>query len=177
MSQMNKTAIFYGPVGGSTEYVAKKIHEIIGKDNCDLNPVLTSVMEDLEKYDNLILGIATIGMETWQAEKPKSGWFTFVSDLGKADLKGRKVAMFGLGDHIRYADHFVDSLGEIYEVALKRGAEIVGSVSTEGYEFGESKAVVDGRFVGLPIDEDFQSDLTLKRIKTWVKEILPEFGM
>ena len=74
---MKKTAIFYGPVGGSTESVAKKIQLLFGTDRCDLVAVRDASADDLDRYDNLIFGIATIGNETWNSEPVKSGWFTF----------------------------------------------------------------------------------------------------
>ena len=48
---------------------------------------------------------------------------------------------------------------------------IVGSVADEGYEYDDSLAVVDGRFVGLPIDEDNEYDLTDDRLFPWVEEL------
>ena len=38
------------------------------------------------------------------------------------------------------------------------------------------KAVKNGKFVGLAIDEDNQSDLTDERIKIWVAQIKKEFA-
>jgi flavodoxin I len=46
--------------------------------------------------------------------------------------------------------------------------------SIEGYEFTESKAFRDGKFVGLALDEDNQSDLTEERIKKWVSTLKTE---
>lgn len=174
---MQKTAIFYGPVGGSTEYVAKKIQEIIGSDRCDLIPVREASVTDLEKYDNIIFGIATIGNETWHNEPVKSGWFGFMPELEKCNFSGKKCAIFGLGDQIRYADHFVDAMADVYEVIMENGATVTGSVDPEGYEFNHSRSLIDGKFIGLPVDEDFESDRTSKRIKSWLEEIMPQLGL
>ena len=57
------------------------------------------------------------------------------------------------------------------------GGETVGYWSTDGYEFTESKAIRDGKLVGLALDEDNQSDLTEERIKTWVAQLKQEFGV
>jgi flavodoxin I len=59
---------------------------------------------------------------------------------------------------------------------MKNGAVLTGQVSTDGYEFDESEAVVDGKFLGLPIDEDFEPELTDERVEKWVKQISSEFG-
>ena len=48
---------------------------------------------------------------------------------------------------------------------------MVGKTSTDGYSFNDSRAVVDGEFVGLVIDENNQSELTDERIKTWIEMV------
>lgn len=53
---------------------------------------------------------------------------------------------------------------------------MVGLTDTDGYEFDESKAVVNGKFVGLTLDEDNQSDLTEKRLKSWIERLKNGFS-
>jgi flavodoxin I len=60
---------------------------------------------------------------------------------------------------------------------LELGGTTVGFWSTDGYEHSDSKAIKNGKFVGLAIDEDNQSELTDERIKKWVAQIKPEFGL
>ncbi len=57
-----------------------------------------------------------------------------------------------------------------------KGCQLVGKVSTDGYEYDESRAEVDGQFVGLPLDEENQSNLTDERIKHWVEQLKNEFN-
>lgn len=57
------------------------------------------------------------------------------------------------------------------------GGTTVGYWSTDGYEFTDSKALRDGKFVGLALDEANQSDLTQERIKAWVAQLKQEFGL
>jgi flavodoxin I len=170
---MKKIGLFYGPVSGSTERIAEKIWNLIGKEKCDLLKVRDSKKEDLARYDSIIFGISTIGAETWDAEAVKSGWFTFIHELTDADLTGKKFAIFGLGDQIRYPDHFVDAMGDLYEILSDKGSDTVGKVDPAGYQFTDSKALLNGKFVGLPLDEDFQSDLTDSRIRAWLGVVLP----
>jgi flavodoxin I len=47
---------------------------------------------------------------------------------------------------------------------------------TDGYEFDESKAVVDGKFVGLVLDDYNEPNKTDDRIKAWVAHIQPELN-
>ena len=50
---------------------------------------------------------------------------------------------------------------------------MIGAVSTEGYTFDDSESVVDGKFVGLALDEVNEDDKTDERINAWVEEIQP----
>ena len=173
---MKKVGIFYGPAGGRTEEVARKLGEILGSENHDLLAVRDSSADDLEKYENIILGVATIGQETWDADPRHSGWFDFLPELEKADLKGRKIAIFGLGDHVRWPKHFVDAMGQLYEVIRNKGMDTIGKVSPDGYTFDESEALIDGMFIGLPVDEDFEPELTERRINEWLSQISKQFN-
>lgn len=56
---------------------------------------------------------------------------------------------------------------------IKAGAQLVGSIDTSGFEFKRSRAVIDGRFVGLALDQHLQSLLTDARIDAWLDELLP----
>ena len=51
----------------------------------------------------------------------------------------------------------------------------MGKWPTEGYEFDESIALEDGKFLGLALDYDNQSSLSEERIKKWVHLIQSEF--
>lgn len=172
---MKKIGLFYGHVESRTEKIAERIWKLIGEDKCDILKVRDSNKNDLERYQNIIFGASTLGKATWDGIHIKSGWFSFINELDKADLKGRKIAMFGLGDHIRYPDHFVDALGDIYEKLSAQGVDTIGKVDPSGYQFNDSKALVDGMFVGLPIDEEFESERTDERIEKWIKDILQHF--
>ena len=69
-------------------------------------------------------------------------------DLESIDLAGKKVAIFGLGDQGGYGDNFCDAMDELKTCFEGRGAAIVGSWSTDGYDHMESKSIADGKFVG-----------------------------
>lgn len=173
---MEKIGLFYGPAeGSSTERVAYKVAEQIGADKVDVIPVKDATARDLDKYTNLIFGISTVGRETWDGEAPPADWDKFRIELDITDLEGKVVAMFSLGDHITYPRHFVDALGMLAEKLFPKNAKIVGSVDTDEYEFEESQGIYDGKFIGLPVDEDFEAHLTDKRIRKWLDKILPQF--
>jgi flavodoxin I len=106
----------------------------------------------------------------------KDDWDRFFPELDKVDFSAKKVAIVGLGDHIKYPAHFVTSMAILAEKLMERGAKIIGAVSTEDYTFDESDAVnKDGMFHGLAIDEDNEDDLTAGRLQNWVAAIKSDF--
>ena len=48
---------------------------------------------------------------------------------------------------------------------------------TDGYDFLSSTAQVDGRFVGLILDDNNQPDLTDERIDAWCMQLKQEAGI
>lgn len=62
------------------------------------------------------------------------------------------------------------------EKVEEQGGAIVGHTSTDGYEYDNSEAEKDGKFIGLVIDEDNQSDLTDERVKKWASELKGQLG-
>lgn len=173
---MSKIAIFYGPVGGAVNRVADKIKDSIGADKIEMVAVKNASAADLKKFDRMIFGASTVGNDTWDAKNSNNDWAKFLPELSKTDFTDKTIAIFGLGDHITYAQGFVDHIGLVGKELMKNGAVLIGPVSTEGYEFDESEAVVDGMFIGLPLDEDFEPELTDQRIADWLEQIKPDFG-
>ena len=120
-----------------------------------------------------------IGAPTWHtgADSERSGtaWDEFIyGDLTSLDLKGKKDAIFGCGDGGGYAENFCDAMDELKTCFSAQGAEIIGAVSTDGYEFEESKSVDGGKFIGLACDEDNQPDMSEDRVNAWVDQIKGE---
>ena len=173
---MSKIAIFYGPLGGAVNHVADKIKNIIGEDKIEMVAVKDATVADLEKFDKIIFGLSTVGKDTWDSEYSSNDWGKFLPEIGKTNYANKTVALFGLGDHVTYSHGFVDHIGLLGKELIKNGANLVGKVSTDGYEFDESEAVIDGNFIGLPIDEDFEPELTDERITAWIELLKPEFG-
>ena len=173
---MSKIGLFYGPEKGSVHRAAEKIVASIGEDKIDMVSVNSASATDLENYDKIIFGISTVGKETWDSEYSNTDWSKFFSEVGKADYSGKVVAIFGLGDHVTYPGHFVNAIGRLAKELMKENVKIVGAVDPEGYEFEESEALIEGQFIGLPLDEDFEPELTDERISNWLKSIQSEFG-
>ena len=95
-------------------------------------------------------------------------------DIPNQDFAGKPVAILGLGDSSGYSDFFCDAMEELYTAFLQSGAKMIGKVPTSGYTYDDSKSVIDGKFCGLPIDEDNESELTDERLSQWVQQINSE---
>ncbi|MGV8092674.1 MAG: flavodoxin [Mangrovibacterium sp.] len=168
---MEKIAVVYGSSSGNTETIAKTIAKKIGVEQVETFDVAKIAASVLEPYKNLILGTSTWGVGDLQDD-----WEAFLPSFEKTDLSGKTVALFGLGDSSSYPDSFVDGMGIIYEAIQNKGCKIVGAVETKGYSFDDSRALVNGKFIGLPLDEDNESDQSDQRVDQWLKQILTEFA-
>ncbi len=173
---MAKTGIFYGPENGSVNRVAERIAEMLGPEKAELVAVANATAADFDRYDQILFGISTIGKETWDGKQAAGDWARFMPEIGKGRLEGKTTAIFGLGDHITYASHFVDAMGQLAGELRKAGARLCGQVSAEGYEFEDSAALADGMFVGLPLDEDYEPELTPGRLSAWLGQLSSSFS-
>ncbi len=169
---MKKIALFYAPEKGSTDRVAHKFAEIAGKDKFDLSLVDENTKpEELDNYEHIVFALSTVGRDSWSSDYGQIGWDFLLPKLERYDFTGKTVAIIGLGNHILYANSFVDSMGVLAKTVVKQGANLVGKCSTDDYEFGDSEAVEGDVFLGLPIDEDNEEDLTEERLIKWWKDI------
>ena len=170
-----KIGLFYGTTNGNTGDSATRIQQ-------SLNQLVPNAVEaifdvantDIKKildYDFLIFGSST-----WDLGELQYDWLDAIEALDNMDLKGKKIAIFGLGDQYGYSDTYQDAIGILAEKVIERGAQLVGFTTTTGHKFDGSKAVKDGKFMGLALDEDNQANLSNERIQAWVKQIQSEFG-
>ncbi len=156
-----KIVIVYGSTMGNCSDAATKIAESLEG----------SILIEVSKFDfSTVSGydLILLGTSTWGFGELQDDWEEHINDLENADLAGKKVALFGTGDQYGYADTFVDGVGILYEAVKAAGGEVSGFTSTDGYSFSESRAVIDGKFVGLMLDEDNENDKSEERIKQWV---------
>ena len=161
--------LFFSPPG-NTETVAGYISAATGIDAQDIGDVGAGIAD----FDGIICGAPTwhTGADT---ERSGTVWDEFIyGELEGLDLAGKKVAIFGLGDSGGYGDNFCDAMDELATCFKARGAEIIGSVSTDGYEFEESKSVAGGKFIGLACDEDNQPDMSEERVGAWISQLKSE---
>lgn len=165
---MNKIAILYGSSGGNAESVAKQVQDLF-EGSADLFNVREVSLDEIKDYPYYIVGTSTTGIGDLQDD-----WEGFLPSFSKLDLSDKKVAIFALGDSASYSSSFAESMKVIYD-EIADSTRIVGRVSDEGYTYDDSMAVVDGLFVGLPIDEDNEYDMTGERLSKWVETLKTEF--
>lgn len=163
---MKKTLVVYGSSTGTCQSIAETIAEKLGAEVIDVANLDDAQVNEAE---NLILGTST-----WGTGEVQDDWYDGLNKLKKLDLNGKTVALFGCGDCESYGDTFCGGMDEIYSALQDKGVKFVGQVSTDDYTFDDSAAVVDGKFVGLALDDINEDDKTPDRIDAWLDDIKGE---
>jgi len=163
----NAVGLFFATQTGNTEEVAGMIGSATGLGASDYDG------EDFAALDGMI-----VGCPTWNtgADEMRSGttWDDYLETIKGYDLKGKTVAVFGCGDSQGYGDNFCDGIEELHDTFAAAGAKMVGYVDSDGYDFSESKSVRNGKFLGLPCDQDNEGDQSEARIASWVEQLKAE---
>ncbi len=174
---MSKIAIFFSPVGGSSNEVANKLGEVIGKDRVEVTPLKEINADKLNKYDKIFLVGSTVGGDHWASKTHEDDWMRFFSRIKDISFENKKVALVGLGDSVKYPSHFVDGMDVLAKEIEQQKGKVLGYVDAKDYHFTSSDAVNEkGFFCGLPIDEDNEKELTLGRLEKWIDGLKSEFG-
>lgn len=167
---MSKIALIYGFNANKSANVAKKITELLGDKVVEINAE-TLTTEEFGQYSQYILGVPT-----WFDGELPNYWDEFVPAMEDMNLKGKKFAIYGLGDQAGYPENFVDAIGLMAKIIENQGGQLVGFTSTAGYTFENSKGVRGNQFTGLAIDTNNQPDQNKERIASWVKQLVAEFN-
>merc|ERR1712078_278615 len=164
--------LYYSTTTGNTETVAGYLGAALGIEAEDIG----SAEDDAILAHDAIV----VGAPTWHtgADEQRSGtsWDEWLYDnLPNLDFTGKKVAIFGVGDSGSYSDNFCDATGEMYEQLTARGAKVFGmSPSDDGFDYTESKSIVDDKFVGKMFDEDNYADDSEERVAAWIEQLKSE---
>ena len=168
---MSKTGIFYSFNSKKTAKVAEKIIDEFGADFKIVPVNAEELTEELFlSFNKLILGVPT-----WFDGELPNYWDEFIPALEDLDLKGKTIAIYGLGNQVEYPENFGDAVGIMAKIVQNRGAKLVGYTSTEGYTYESSKAEVEDKFCGLILDQETQPRLSKERISNWIAEIKTQF--
>jgi flavodoxin I len=154
-----------------TERVVDLISKMTGLQQVEIEKVKEA--EDLAQYDALIVGTPT---HNTMADEYRSGtgWDDIIDDVRGIDLTGKFVAVFGTGDSVCYGDGFCDAIEELHRTFETAGATMVGYVDSSNYQHESSKSDIDGKFVGLALDEMNEEDLTEQRLVAWISQLKKE---
>ncbi|KDE63153.1 flavodoxin [Fusobacterium necrophorum] len=165
---MKKIGIFYGTSGSTTLGVVDELEYQLKKEDYQTYNVKDGI-EAMKDYENLILITPTYGVGELQPH-----WQKQYDVLSKIDFHGKVVGLIGLGNQFAFGESFVGALRVLYDVVNKNGGKVVGFVSDKEYSHEETTAVIDGNFVGLPIDETNQGSKTPQRIISWLEVVKKE---
>lgn len=166
---MEKIGIFYGSNTGKTVAIADEIEFNLKKENYEIINVKNGV-DKIKEFNNLILLTPTYGVGEIQPD-----WKANLYKLRNIDFSGKKIALVGLGNQLAFGESFVGGMRILYDIVSRNNGEIIGFTSTKGYHYEETKSVINGKFVGLALDENNQDDETPDRITKWINSIKKEF--
>lgn len=143
---MDKILIVYGSTTGNTETTAEIIEKTLSSKGFDVTSKDVSFIspEETSGYDILLLGSSTWGDDEIELQ---DDFLPFYDDMKKADLSGRKVAVFGCGDS-SYT-YFCGAVDAIEDKVRDLGGNLIAD--------------------GLKIDGD--PDDSMDEIKSWAEEI------
>ncbi|MBL0166549.1 MAG: flavodoxin [Propionivibrio sp.] len=174
---MARIGIFFGTETGRTRLIAKQIAKKMGAVAAAPVNIGRTTLADFLAHDALILGSSTLGegqLPGLSVGLSQPSWEEFLPQLEGADLTGKTVAIYGLGDQKKYPNEFVDAIGLIHAALRAGGARVVGRWPSTGYEFTASQSVVGDHFLGLALDQINQPLLTEERLDTWLTQIQAE---
>lgn len=138
---MAKALIVYGSTTGNTENAAKEIGKILaqGGHEVAIQDVRKSKVEELGNgYDITVLGSSTWGDDDVEFQEDFASFF---EEMDKADLKDKKVALFGCGDS-SYT-HFCGAVDQLQEKMEGMGAVLVNEPLKIDGDPGDAAADID----------------------------------
>ncbi|MGD9129195.1 MAG: flavodoxin domain-containing protein [Candidatus Woesebacteria bacterium] len=126
---MSKNLILYGTMTGNTEQVAQSIYQELKKKDTEIKNVNDMTVADLLAYDTLILGAPT-----WDDGELLADFQEFLEEAQakKIQLKGKNLAIFGLGDSSY--PKFCKSADILERMATKLGGKsIIEKLRIDGF--------------------------------------------
>lgn len=165
---MKTVGIFYGTTGGKTKEVVDILASQLG--DAKVFDVADGLAE-IDNFDNLILVSPTYGMGELQDD-----WAGVIDELAEVKMDGKVVALIGLGDAALFGANYVESMMHLYDAVEPNGAKIVGLVPTDEYDYEDSLAVVEDKFMGLPIDASYDEDEISSKLESWLERVKEELN-
>ena len=120
---MAKALIVYGSTTGNTESAARQIGKILTREGVEvrIQDVVKTKVEELGRgVDVTLLGASTWGDSEVEFQED---FATFFEEMDKANLKDKKVAVFGCGDS-SYT-HFCGAVDQLQEKVEGMGGKVI----------------------------------------------------
>lgn len=194
-----KIAIVLGTSTGTTEDIANDIADGL-RERCNASIALVDVAditalppdERSAAWRARLSGVELliVGCPTWDIGQLQADWRELLGgfeqparrgapgSLAGLELRGVTAVFFGLGDQAGYPDTYQDAMGILHDAFEAAGARVgLGHTAPSGDTFEASRALVDGRFCGLAIDEDSLPQQTEGRVRRWVAQLVAELGL
>ena len=170
-----KIGMFVGSKTGNTEAAGERIMAAFNAKQPDLVEmfnVRTAELDTIQNYDVIMLGCPT-----WNVGELQEDWLDRFPEFKNVSLKGKKVALFSVGDAVGYVKNFQDALGIIGNEVVANGGELFGFWPTDDYNFEVSEGVIDKHFLGLALDDDNESHKSDARVDGWCEMLMAELGV
>jgi len=168
---MKKIALVYSFNSTKSAKIALKVAE-----NLKNFEIVQLNVEDCKGEEFLLYDALILSVPTWFDGELPNYWDEILPALANLEFKGKKIALYGLGDQKNYPENFCDAVGILADFLEKRGAQIVGATTNEGYTFESSKALKDNLLRGLLLDQENQSKLSAERILNWTSKLEQAFS-
>lgn len=138
---MDKVHVIYGSTTGMTEAVANKIADALGATAINVSAA------DTAAFDAELL---VLGSSTWGVGDLQDDWAAKLDEV-KGSFASKKVAVFGLGDSVGFADSYCVAAETIANAAKDAGATLVGDI--------------------LKLDDTNEADQTDGKVAAWVETL------
>ena len=170
---MIKVGLFYVSTSGNTEEATDFIKDYLEANSIDVEAfdIADIDPEYMKNYKNLI-----IGCPTWNIGELQDDWDSIFDKYKHVDFKDKIGAFFGCGDQVGYPYNFLDAIGILAEPFVKNGGKLVGECDRDEYEFDDSKALKNGKLMGLGLDYDnCDNDECELLMINWLDEVMESF--
>lgn len=173
LNTIMNVAIIWGSTTGNTQSAADLLAIELAELGVSCYHVDKVTNEEMLRFD-----VVLIGVSTWDIGELQYDWSDRIDGMAEHDGSKVQVGFFGCGDAVGYDDTFVDAFGIIWEKLEPRGAKLIGKWPVEGYDFTKSRSLCDSdtMFLGLPLDDDNEPELTEGRVADWATQIRSEIS-
>lgn len=170
---MANVGIFCATAGGTSLKIAEELAKAFNVEEEDF----INMEEDFDDVEQLLdYDVLFIGSSTWGQGDVHHEWVDPQLDIESdgVDFSGKKIALFGAGDSVKHGEHFCSALGKLYKTFSQAGANVVGFVDANDYNYKFSLSQIGDKLCGLAIDEHNEKEKTQTRIENWIGNLKKE---